>query len=141
MLNCLQLHRSVRKCLSIHYVNCDACLEAMEAFQMCVCVCLCMHVFVYVCIFWGSLLVRVPDSWLKGWEFESWQEQQENFLLQSELCVPTLFRCPFHPGDTSVACKRPWSYCQKCRWQVTPKHACTLDSTKSEWVNYTTVQA
>ena len=30
-----------------------------------------------------SLLVRVPDSWSKGWEFKSWQEQWENFLLQS----------------------------------------------------------
>ena len=53
------------------------------------------------------------------------QEQRENFLLQSQLCVPTLIRCPFHPRVTAVARKRPWSVCQKCRWQVTPKHACT----------------
>ena len=24
----------------------------------------------------------------------------------------------------------------KCRWQVTPKHAYTLESTKSEWTDY-----
>ena len=46
---------------------------------------------------WDSLLVRVPDPWSKGCEFESWQEQWENFLHQSQLCVLTLIRCPFHP--------------------------------------------
>ena len=32
----------------------------------------------------------------------------------------------FHPHVTAVARKRPWSFCQKCRWQVTAKYACTL---------------
>ena len=32
---------------------------------------------------WDSLLVRVPDMWSIGYEFESWPEQKENFLLQS----------------------------------------------------------
>ena len=41
----------------------------------------------------------------------------------------------------AVACKRPWSFCQKCRWQVMPKHAHTLDPTKSEWAEYAAVQA
>ena len=27
------------------------------------------------------------------------------------------------------------------RWQVTPKHAYTLDPTKSEWADYAAVQA
>ena len=40
----------------------------------------------------------------------------------------TLIQCLFHPSNTVVACKRPWSFCQKCRWQVTPKHTYTLDS-------------
>ena len=52
-----------------------------------------------------SLLVRAPDSRLKGREFESQQERQENFLLQSQLCVLTLIRCLFHPPVTAVACK------------------------------------
>ena len=34
-----------------------------------------------------SLLVRAPDLRSKGCEFESWQKQQENFLLQSILCA------------------------------------------------------
>ena len=29
----------------------------------------------------------------------------------------------------------------KCRWQVTHKHAYTLDPMKSEWAGYATVQA
>ena len=54
-----------------------------------------------------SLLVRAPDLWSKGCEFESRQERREHFLLQSELCVLTLIRCPFHPRVTAVARKGP----------------------------------
>ena len=42
---------------------------------------------------------------------------------------------------TTVAWKRPRSFCQNFRWQVTPKHAYTLDFTKSELADYATVQA
>ena len=45
------------------------------------------------------------------------------------------------PRVTAVACKRPQSFCQKCRWPVTPTHAYTLDPTKSEWADYAAVQA
>ena len=88
-----------------------------------------------------SLLVRVPDLWWKDYEFESWPEQWENFLLQSELCVLSLIPCPLNPCVTTVSCKRPRSFWQKCRWQVTLKHAYTLDSTKLEWADYAAVQA
>ena len=64
----------------------------------------------------------------------------ENFLFQSQLYVLTLIRCLFHPHVTAVACKRPRSFCQKCRWQVTSKHAYTLDPLKLEWADYVTVQ-
>ena len=37
-----------------------------------------------------------------------------------------LLRYPFHPRVTAVASKRPRSFCQKRRWQVTAKHAYTL---------------
>ena len=36
------------------------------------------------------------------------------------------FRYPFHPRVTAVARERSRSFCQKCRWQVTAKHAYTL---------------
>ena len=51
----------------------------------------------------------MPDSWWKGCEFES---RQENFLLQSQLCMLTLMWCPFYPCVTTVTCKRPQSFCQ-----------------------------
>ena len=37
-----------------------------------------------------------------------------------------VFRYPFHPRVTTVARKKSRSFCQKCRWQVTAKHAYTL---------------
>ena len=40
------------------------------------------------------------------------------------------------PSVIAVARKRPQSFCQKCRWEVIPKHAYTLDLTKSEWDDY-----
>ena len=56
------------------------------------------------------------------------------------LCA-ALIRCPFHPRVTTVARKRPRPFYQKCKWQVTPKHACTFDPTKPEWADYAAVQA
>ena len=53
----------------------------------------------------------------------------------------TLIWCLFHPCVTAVKRKGPWSFCQKCRWQVTSEQAYTLDPTKSEWVDYAVVQA
>ena len=40
------------------------------------------------------------------------------------------------PHVTTVACKRPQSFCQKCRQQVTPKDAYILDPTKVAWADY-----
>ena len=80
---------------------------------------MCQCLLVFFCFFWihqslslllgsrDSLLVRAPDSWSKGWEFESRQERRENFLFQSRLCVLTLIlcTCPFHPRVTAEARK------------------------------------
>ena len=87
------------------------------------------------------MLVRVPDSLLKGCEFESLQERWENFFSRVNFCVLIPIWCPFHPRVTAVARKTPWSFCQKCRWQVTPKHIYTLDPSKLEWADYAAVQA
>ena len=46
-------------------------------------------------------------------------------ILQSVWEFGGLFRYPFHTRVTAVARKRPRSFCQKCRWQVTAKHAYT----------------
>ena len=45
------------------------------------------------------------------------------------------------PPCYRMARKRPRLLCQKCRWQVTPTHAYTLDPTKLEWADYAAVQA
>ena len=36
------------------------------------------------------------------------------------------YRHPFHPRVTAVARKKSRSFCQKCMWEVTAKHAYTL---------------
>ena len=59
---------------------------------------------------------------MKGPSFESPQEQWENFLLQGQLSVLSLVLVSTPPCVTRVACKRSWSFCQKCRGQITPKH-------------------
>ena len=45
------------------------------------------------------------------------------------------------PCVTAVARERSRSFCQKYRWQITPKHKYTLDPTKSEWADNAIVQA
>ena len=47
------------------------------------------------------------------------------FFSRVDFLCWLLFRYPFHPRVTAVARKRPRSFCQKCRWQVTAKHAYT----------------
>ena len=54
-------------------------------------------------------MVRALDSGTKGLGFESWQEQHENFLLQAQLSVLTLFRYQFYLRVTAVTRKRSWS--------------------------------
>ena len=47
------------------------------------------------------------------------------FFSRVDFLCWLLFWYPFHP-HVAVACKRSWSFCQKCRWQVTAEHAYTL---------------
>ena len=54
-----------------------------------------------------------------------WSGRRIFFSRVSFLCW-LLFRYPFHPSVTTVARKKSRSFCQKCRWQVTAKHAYTL---------------
>ena len=73
-----------------------------------------------------SSVVRASDSWSKGPGFESRQERRENFLLQGQLSVLTLISVSVPPPCYRIARKRARSFCQKCRCQVTAKHAYTL---------------
>ena len=76
-----------------------------------------------------SSVVRVPVSWSKGRGFEFRQELGRFFLsplqsLYSPRCL--LLRYLFHSRVTAVARNGCLSSCQKCKWQVTAKRACTL---------------
>ena len=59
-----------------------------------------------------------------------------------EISSPELTLCAdsYSVSAPPSARKRPWSFCQKCRWQVTPKTR-ILDPTKLEWAEYAAVQA
>ena len=48
------------------------------------------------------------------------------FFSRVDFLCWLLFWYLFHPRVTTVARKRSRSFCQKCRWQVTAKHAYTL---------------
>ena len=72
--------------------------------------------------------VRNGDSWVVEHRLVigSSQERQENFLLQGLLCVLTLNSVSIPSLCYCSRTKRSRSFCQKCRWQVTVKHTCTL---------------
>ena len=65
---------------------------------------------------------RTRDREVAG--FESRQERREKvYSTWSTFCADS-FRYPFH--ITALARKRSLSFCQKCRWLVTARHACTI---------------
>ena len=63
------------------------------------------------------------------------------FISRANFVWWLLFSVRSTPHVTVVAGKRPRSFCQKCRWQVTQKYVYTLDPLKSEWADYAVVQA
>ena len=58
-------------------------------------------------------------------------------IMWSDLCVITVAKQirAIMTASPSVARKRPRSFGQKGRWQVTPKHEYTRDPVKSEWAD------
>ena len=88
-----------------------------------------------------SLLVK---CWTRDWKVASsnpgWSGGKI-FLSRDNCRYWLLFGVRSTPFVIAVACKRPWSFCQKCRWQVTPKHAYIVDPMMWEWADYAAVQA
>ena len=70
-------------------------------------------------------LERRTHDWKVAGSNPCWSGGRIFFSRVDFLCW-LLFRYPFHPRVTAVARKRSRSFCQKCRWQVTAKHAYTL---------------
>ena len=85
-----------------------------------------------------SLLVRTPIERLQV-RIPA-EAAGEFFSPESTSCADS-YSVSVTPLVTTVACKRPWPFCQKCRWQVTPKQAYHLDPLQSEWADYAAVQA
>ena len=48
------------------------------------------------------------------------------FFSRVDFLCWLLYQYPFHPRVTTVARKKSRSFCQKCMWEVTAKHAYTL---------------
>ena len=72
--------------------------------------------FVCVCIYFDSWCVNRDGN------ASCFGSPLKNEVAQ----IPHLFCYLFHPHVTTVAWKRSRSFCQKCRWQVSTKQACTL---------------
>ena len=70
-------------------------------------------------------LERRTRDWKVAGSNPCWSGGRIFFSRVDFLCW-LLFRYPFHPRVTAVARKRSRSFCQRCRWQVTAKHAYTL---------------
>ena len=90
----------------------------------------------------GPIYTGLPASRLEGAGIAQWLECRTRdwkvagsnpcwnggriFFSRGDFLCWLLFRYPFHPRVTTVARKISPSFCQKCRWQVTAKHAYTL---------------
>ena len=79
--------------------------------------------------FWGAGIAQWLEHRTRDWKVAGsnpcWNGGIIFFSRVDFLCW-LLFRYPFHPRVTAVARKKSRSFCQKCRWQVTAKHAYTL---------------
>ena len=77
----------------------------------------------------GAGIAQWLEHWTRDWKVAGsnpcWNGGRIFFSRVDFLCW-LLFRYPFHPRVTTVARKKSRSFCQKCRWQVTAKHAYTL---------------
>ena len=114
--------------------------ELVRSFLFCYCVYFCLYgTFINSSDnspFYDSVLLVLS---LLYWPFQL-------YLFMKVSFSPAIIRSGW-PGSkrqltiTAMARKRPWSFCPKCRLQVTPKHAYAHDPTTSEWVCYAAVQA
>ena len=99
--------------------------------------CNCKQPYVQACSMLAQLLLIA--CWLERWTCDrkvvSWNPGRScrRIFCRRIFVSRVNFWCLFDPRVTAVAPKRPQSLCQKCWWQVTPKHEYTLDPMKLEW--------
>ena len=68
----------------------------------------------------------VVERQTRDGKFSGLNPGRRTFFPWSIFCADSYFAICLTPHVTAVARKRTRSFCQKCRWQVTTKHACTL---------------
>ena len=74
----------------------------------------------------GSGDSSVVEQQTRDGKFSGLNPGRRTFFPWSIFCADSYFAICLTPHVTAVARKRTRSFCQKCRWQVTTKHACTL---------------
>ena len=72
----------------------------------------------------GWLSGRAPDRKIAG--SSPGRSDGRFFFSMVNFCFVCYFCYPFHFRVSAVARTSSWSFCQKCRCQVTAKHTCTL---------------
>ena len=88
-----------------------------------------LYLRTFPCSYFGGGIAQWLERRTRDWKVAGsnpcWNGGRIFFSRVDFLCW-LLFRYPFHPRVTTVARKKSRSFCQKCRWQVTAKHAYTL---------------
>ena len=83
----------------------------------------------YLLLLFGAGIAQWLEHWTRDRKFAGSNRCRSSgriFFSRVNFLCWLLFQYPFHPLVTTVARKRPRSFCQKYRWQVTAKHAYTL---------------
>ena len=87
---------------------------------------------------WPVPAVKVTRDW-KVAGLNPCMSGRKIFFPRVDFLCWLLFQYPFHPRVTAVARKRSWSFCQKCRWQVTAKKRMHLTYVALHEVTWCTV--
>ena len=83
----------------------------------------------------GSQDGMLVECWTYDREFASSQQEcPENFPLQGFTYADS-YLVSLPPLRYCSSMLKSLSFCQKCRWQVTPIHAYTFDPLKREWTD------
>ena len=91
-------------------------------------------------LIWDSVLIeRQTHDQMVASSNPSRSSRNMFFCRVNFVCWP-LFSGHLTPVLPQWLVKDPSLFCQKLRWQITPKHANTLDPMKLEWVDYASVQ-
>ena len=114
---------------SVLFVICPLCCLLFVLFSVQFDICpLCYLLFIF-CVIGREGIAQWLERRTRDWKVAGSNPCRSDgriFFSRVNFLCWLLFTYPFHPRVTTVARKRTRSFCQKCRLQVTVKHACTL---------------